>query len=172
MQTLGYQIALGLATAHRQGIVHGDLKPSNIMLTHNDVVKITDFGLARRYEHFNANEETADWVSEDDFRIAGTPGYMSPERTRGGSITPAGDVFSTGAVLYEMLSGQKAFGGSHVFEVFDEISNVDPDRFAAEVPDPFADILRRTLIADPEERDIAMQEIVDILHEPNVVDAN
>jgi alkyl hydroperoxide reductase subunit AhpC len=160
---LGRQIARGMAAAHGLGIVHGDLKPANLLVTHDDVVKITDFGLSRRALPPQTNEETQLWDPPQGGSIAGTPGYMSPEQTRGEPATPASDVFSLGAVLYEMLTGKLAFTGENVLRVLDQIRLVEPDRFAAEVPDPFPNILRGSLVREVRQRWMTMERIGEIL---------
>src|SRR5262249_14709911 len=96
---LGRQLALGMAAAHKVGITHGDLKPANVMLTGEGVVKITDFGLARRAARPEDREATQVWTADGTGQIAGTPGYMSPEQSRGYPATPASDVFSFALVL-------------------------------------------------------------------------
>ncbi len=131
------QIAHGIAAAHGLGIVHGDLKPANLLVTHSGVVKITDFGLSRCAVVSEGSEKTQDWSSAEEGKIAGTPFYMSPEQSRGEPVTPKSDVFSLGAVLYEMLTGQPAFSGKNVLQVLDQIRNVASDRYAAAVPEPF-----------------------------------
>jgi serine/threonine-protein kinase len=160
---LGHQIALGMATAHRQGIVHGDLKPGNLLVTRDGVVKITDFGLSRRAAAPQTRDDTTVWVSVEDGKIAGTPGYMSPEQSRGEPVTPNSDVFSLGAVLYEMVTGKQAFGGDNVLQVLDQIRNVDSYQFAEEVPDPFRTILREALVRDARNRGITMEVIAELL---------
>jgi serine/threonine protein kinase len=125
---LGRQIALGMAAAHGLGVVHGDLKPANLLVTHGGVVKITDFGLSRRTVLSQESETIQDWVSADEGTIAGTPAYMSPEQSRGEPATSKSDVFSLAAVLYEMLTGQPAFTGENVLQVLDQIRNATPDR--------------------------------------------
>jgi alkyl hydroperoxide reductase subunit AhpC/tRNA A-37 threonylcarbamoyl transferase component Bud32 len=156
---LAHQIARGMAAAHRKGIAHGDLKPANIMIIRHDAVKITDFGLSRRIEPPKNDEKTQEWSSSEKRRIAGTPNYMSPEQTRGEAVTPASDLFAFGVMLYEMLTGRKPFAGDNVLQLFSEIRRVDPARFAGEVPEPFADILRGTLMALPAERKLTMETI-------------
>src|SRR5262249_46582943 len=143
---LGRQIALGMAAAHGLGIVHGDLKPANLLVTHGGVVKITDFGLSRRAALPPDGEKTQDWVFADEGKIAGTPAYLPPEQSRGEPVTPKSDVFPLGAVLYEMLTGRPAFIGENVLRVLDQIRNVAPDRYAAEVPEPFCDILHGSFV--------------------------
>jgi alkyl hydroperoxide reductase subunit AhpC len=160
---MGRQIARGMAAAHGLGIVHGDLKPANLLVTHDGVMKVTDFGLSRRALAPQTGEETQVWQSPPGDSIAGTPGYMSPEQTLGAPPTPASDVFSLGAVLYEMLTGKMAFTGENVLRVLDQIRRVEPERFAAEVPDPFPDILRGSLVREVSQRWLTMERIGEML---------
>ncbi len=160
---IGRQIALGLATAHRLGITHGDLKPANVMLTGEEVVKLTDFGLSRRMIVTDDRDATQVWSTAAAGKFAGTPSYMSPEQSRGQGATPASDVFSFAIVLYEMLTGRQAFTGETVLHLFHEIQNVDSGRYAAEVPEPFAGILREALTREAGERRMTMERIVELL---------
>jgi serine/threonine protein kinase len=160
---VGRQIALGVGAAHRLGITHGDLKPANVMLTGEGVVKITDFGLARRRPRPGESEETEVWGAPGAGNIAGTPSYMSPEQCRGDPATPASDVFSFALVLYEMLTGRKAFTGENVLHVLNEIQKVDAERYAAEVPEPFARILRQSLAREASDRLMTMEMIAELL---------
>jgi alkyl hydroperoxide reductase subunit AhpC/aminoglycoside phosphotransferase (APT) family kinase protein len=160
---LGSQIARGMAAAHGQGVVHRDLKPANILVTPGGEVKITDFGLSRRAPPPPDDEATVEWEFAEGAKIAGTPGYMSPEQSRGEQATPRSDVFSLGVVLYEILTGKMAFTGENVLQVLDQIRNVDPERYAAEVPEPFADILRGALVRDPRDRTLTMNRIAEML---------
>lgn len=160
---VGRQIALGMASAHRLGITHGDLKPANVMLTGEGVVKITDFGLSRREARPGESDETGDWVAAEAGKIAGTPSYMSPEQSRGDPAIPASDVFSFALVLYEMLTGRKAFAGKNVLQVLNEIQKIDSDHYAAEVPEPFAKILRESLARETSDRLLTMEKIAELL---------
>jgi alkyl hydroperoxide reductase subunit AhpC/tRNA A-37 threonylcarbamoyl transferase component Bud32 len=156
---IGRQIALGMAAAHAMGITHGDLKPANVMLTGEGVVKITDFGLARRIPPPGESDATQEWVSDGEGKIAGTPSYMSPEQSQGDPATPASDVFSFGVLLFEMLTGRKAFAGDNVLQVLNEIRNIDAARYATQVPEPFARIVRESLTREACNRLMTMENI-------------
>ncbi len=155
---IGRQIALGMAAAHALGISHGDLKPANVVVREDGVVKILDFGLARLGEHALDPDATA---SRGGLR--GTPAYMSPEQASGGRATPGSDVFSLGVILYKMLTGQDAFGGPGIPKILEQIRAVDPDQLAADVPEPFADVLRRALVREARDRNLTMDEIAESL---------
>jgi alkyl hydroperoxide reductase subunit AhpC len=159
----GRQIALGMAAAHGLGIVHSDLKPANLLVTRSGVVKITDFGLSRRASPPQDLEQTQEFVASDEGKITGTPGYMSPEQSRGEPATWKSDVFSLGAVLYEMLTGKTAFTGDNVLQVLHQIRNVDPHPYATEAPEPFPDILRHSLVRDAADRGLTMEMIAERL---------
>ena len=160
---LGRQIARGMAAAHSLGVVHGDLKPANLLVTRDGVVKITDFGLSRRVPLPADSDKTREWIASQEGKIAGTPAYMSPEQSRGEPATPKSDVFSLAAVLYEMLTGQPAFTGENVLRVLDQIRNVSPDRYAEQVPEPFRAILCGSFVRDAYDRTITMERIAEML---------
>jgi len=109
---LAVEVAEGLVEAHARGIVHRDLKPKNVMLTDSGHVKIIDFGLAklvRPRPPFESGADTPQWGDTDPGRILGTAAYMSPEQVRGAEVDARSDLFSFGALLYEMLAGEPAF---------------------------------------------------------------
>jgi TolB-like protein/Flp pilus assembly protein TadD len=108
----GLQITRGLAAAHERGIVHRDLKPDNVFVTKDRHVKILDFGLAKRVESAMPGQETSAPTGSghtEPGHVMGTMGYMSPEQVRGLPVDHRSDIFSFGALLYELLCGQKAF---------------------------------------------------------------
>jgi serine/threonine-protein kinase len=152
-----------MASAHGLGIVHGDLKPANLLVTRSGVVKITDFGLSRRTALPSESDKTQEWVGSEGGKIAGTPAYMSPEQSRGEPATPPSDVFSLAALLYEMLIGRPAFTGKNVLQVLDQIRNVSPDRYVADVPEPFRAILRGSFVRQARDRAITMEQIEEML---------
>jgi alkyl hydroperoxide reductase subunit AhpC len=163
---IGRQVALGMAAAHAQAIVHGDLKPANIMVTHDGVAKILDFGLARRPQQMASGDETVLFDDAETGKLAGTPLYMSPEQIHGQQLMPASDVFSFGMILYEMLTGRTAVEGNNILEIMRKIETLDVDRYAKEVAGPFASILRQALIADWRQRRITMGQIAEMLEAP------
>ena len=123
------QLATGLAAAHERGITHRDLKPENVFLTRDGRVKILDFGLAK----VGAGQTPAPGASmEATFHVTspgtvlGTVGCMSPEQVRGRSVDHRSDIFSLGAVLFEMLAGERAFTGESAVETMNAILKEDP----------------------------------------------
>jgi Tfp pilus assembly protein PilF len=128
---LGTRVADALAAAHAAGIIHRDIKPSNLFLVGGSVaeVKVVDFGLAR--------VTVAEAMRTRTGTFLGTPGYMAPEQARGEAIGPAADVFALGAVLYECLTGERAFKGSHLVAVLSNLltgATPRPRARAAHVP--------------------------------------
>jgi serine/threonine-protein kinase len=162
---LGRQIALGMAAAHAHGVVHGDLKPANVLVTPDGTAKIVDFGLARRDIRGPSADETAVWNPASSGGLSGTPGYMAPEQARGQPPTQASDVFSLGLILYEMETGRRARAEGDILQVLRLIDHEDPAHYAGQTPEPFAGILRQALVIDPDARRINMAEIADRLAE-------
>jgi Tol biopolymer transport system component len=148
------QIAQGLAAAHEKGVVHRDLKPENVFVTRDGRVKLLDFGLAK-LTHANGKNDTSVPTMTEPGVVMGTVGYMSPEQARGLAADHRTDIFSFGTVLYEMLSGTKAFTGGSAVETLNAILTRDPPELASSgaVVSPALDrILRHCLEKSPEER--------------------
>jgi tRNA A-37 threonylcarbamoyl transferase component Bud32/WD40 repeat protein len=129
-KTLDYalQIAHGLAAAHEKGIIHRDLKPENVFLTKDGRVKILDFGLAKLTQPESGAQTSLPTLTQatEAGVVMGTAGYMSPEQVRGMAVDPRSDIFSFGAILYEMLSGKRAFHGETAADTMSAILKEDP----------------------------------------------
>jgi len=151
---LAEQVARGLAAAHDKGIVHRDLKPENIFVTPDGRVKILDFGLAKLTPEVTPDAATLASQTEPGV-VMGTVGYMSPEQVKGLTADHRSDLFSFGAILYEMLSGRRAFRGETSVETMSAILKEDPPEFSEtnrNVPPALDRIVRHCLEKNPEER--------------------
>ncbi len=157
--SIGAQVASGMAVAHAQGVVHGDLKPANVFVTNEGNAKILDFGLARRKPPASDPEATADLTAGSSGGVAGTPGYMSPEQVAGEEPRPASDVFSLGVIFYELATGKRAFSGENLLQTLNRIRQVDSRTMSAGVSPPFGELLKTMLARDIADRTIAMSDV-------------
>jgi Tol biopolymer transport system component len=152
------QIAHGLAAAHEKGIVHRDLKPENLFVTRDGRVKILDFGLAKLTHQEEGSQVTnlpTATAGTEPGVVLGTLGYMSPEQVRGRSADARSDIFSFGAILYEMLSGKRAFHGDSAADTMSAILKEDPPDLSVtnqSISPGLERIVRHCLEKNPEQR--------------------
>ena len=155
---LAAQVADALDFAHQHNVVHRDIKPANIMVEAGDRVKVTDFGIAKvtdSAEHLTATGS-----------LLGTPSYMSPEQARGSTVDGRSDLFSVGAILYEMVAGKKAFRGDSITGLIFKIITEEPPplrELDPEVPEELVRIVARALAKDPTARYQTGRELADEL---------
>ena len=155
---LAVQIASGIEEAHSCGIVHRDLKPANIYVSSVGTIKILDFGLAKALGNDrgqgDADSSTIDEATTQPGTILGSPGYMSPEQTRGKAIDSRTDIWAFGCVLYEMLTGRRLFARDTVSDSIGAILHSEPDwqSLPAATPPTVRRLLRRCLAKEPNRR--------------------
>jgi serine/threonine protein kinase/predicted esterase len=155
---VGLQIARGLAAAHRQGVVHRDVKPSNILLDPGvERVRVADFGLARA-----ANEHT----STESGKLMGTPQFMSPEQVQGSTVSFSSDLFSLGSVLFQCCTGRPPFEGDSIYSIMQKITNHEPPsakQACDDVPEWLDHLIRRLHSRQPHDRFENADTVAEIL---------
>ncbi|HTO75125.1 MAG TPA: protein kinase [Thermoanaerobaculia bacterium] len=160
-RAIGYAIpmAKGLAAAHEKGIVHRDLKPENVFVTNDERVKILDFGVAKLTQPEGRNSSATNLptvpLGTEPGVVMGTLGYMSPEQVRGRAADARSDIFSFGAILYEMLSGRRAFQGDTAADAISAILTREPADLSEanrKIPETLDRIVRHCLEKSPEAR--------------------
>jgi eukaryotic-like serine/threonine-protein kinase len=158
-KTLDYalQIAHGLAAAHEKGIIHRDLKPENLFLTKDGRLKILDFGLAKLTQPDPSSHTSLPTMTQatEAGAVMGTAGYMSPEQVRGAAVDPRSDIFSFGAILYEMISGKRAFHRDTPADTMSAILKEDPPELSEtnrNVSPALERIVQHCLEKNPEQR--------------------
>ncbi len=165
---IGGAVADGLGAAHGAGIVHRDIKPDNIFLTARQGVKILDFGLARFKRDLEEGAGALASTLSDMHFVMGTLGYMAPEQARAEPVTAATDVFALGCVLYEMLTGRRAFQGATAASTLTAILHEEPRpvrEYAKEVPPELDRWIARCLAKDPDRRPQSAYDLALILRE-------
>jgi serine/threonine protein kinase/tetratricopeptide (TPR) repeat protein len=156
------QIAEGLNEAHRNGIIHRDIKPGNIMLSEKGQAKITDFGLAKL--------ETGAAITKT-ITVMGTVAYMSPEQAQGEKVDHRSDIWSLGVLFYEMLTGQLPFGRDTYQAGLYAIVHEDPEPLSShisDVPEKIAMVMAKTLEKDPRQRYQSLEDLIQDLKDPDV----
>ena len=150
---LGVQACAGLEEAHRAGLVHRDVKPANLLLTEDGVLKVADFGIAHAVGGTHVTEVGT---------VLGTAAYLSPEQALGERVTPASDLYSLGTCLYELLAGEPPYGHETLGELFSRRESGPPPPLAG-VPRELEDAVLRCLARDPNDRPSSASELAGLL---------
>lgn len=156
---LGLQLAQGLAAAHAQGVVHRDLKPGNLLVTRDGTLKILDFGLARLTGASGGQDLDATLPGT----VLGTVGYLSPEQARGEPADARSDIFAVGAILYELLSGQRAFGGATFAERLSSVLRDPPPGLSGDALGDALPVVSRCLEKEADRRFQSAQDLAWVL---------
>lgn len=146
VRSIGLDVIAALGAAHGQGVVHRDVKPSNVLLTEDGHAKVADFGIAKT---MNSSDFTTTGT------VIGTLAYLSPERLRGEPASPASDWYAVGVVLYEALAGRKPFGGDNPVAMLEAVQRGTPEPLRSVRPDlspGFVAAIERAMAADPQQR--------------------
>src|SRR5438034_2271770 len=157
--SIGRQLAAAVAAAHATGVIHRDLKPENIQLLPDGSAKLLDFGVAKAVAIALASSpttrrQTSSIDADARYRVAGTPGYMSPEQMFGREVDDRSDIFSIGVVLYEMTTGRRPFTKSDLADILVSLTKRPPraDAGDSRVPRELADVIAKALEVDAAER--------------------
>ncbi|GGC58383.1 serine/threonine protein kinase [Undibacterium terreum] len=159
------KVAGALAYAHENGVIHRDIKPANIFILPNNQPKVVDFGIARAPNRILSDQANPEQTLFNN-NILGTPNYMSPEQALGQQVTAATDVYSLGAVMYEMLTQQKPFQGQNIDKLLQQIAHKTPkfpSELSSNIPVALSNIVMKAMQKDPADRYASAAEMGEAL---------